>query len=100
MPPLSHVKLTRLAQLEGFRTIEALLHLYIRETTVPGICFRPDCDGVAEVARDEAHPVVPGSPICGIRMPCGGGRERALSGYEGSASRQSRAGQKALELPP
>src|SRR6266403_269003 len=29
-----------------------------------------------------------------------GGRERALSGYERSASRQSRAGQKAVELPP
>jgi hypothetical protein len=37
MPPLSHVKLTRLAQLEGFRTIEALLHLYIRETLAPGL---------------------------------------------------------------
>jgi hypothetical protein len=37
MPPLSHVKLTRLAQLEGFRTKEALLHTYIREITVPGI---------------------------------------------------------------
>ena len=46
MPPLSHVKLTRLAQLEGFRTKEALLRIYIREITVPGICFRSDCDGV------------------------------------------------------
>jgi hypothetical protein len=36
MPPLSHVKLTRLAQLEGLRTKEALLHTYIREITVPG----------------------------------------------------------------
>jgi hypothetical protein len=62
MPPLSHVKLTRLAQLEGSRTIEALLQLYIRETTVPGICFRPDCDGVAEVARDERAGVC---PTCG-----------------------------------
>src|SRR3954453_11929593 len=53
-----------------------------------------------EMARAKAHPVVPGSPICGIRMPCGGGRERALSGYERSASRQSRAAQKAVELPP
>ena len=53
MPPLSNVKLTRLAQLEGFRTKEALLHIYVREITVPGICFQSDCDGVAEVARDE-----------------------------------------------
>ena len=30
MPPLSHVKLTRLARLEGFRTKEALLHIYQR----------------------------------------------------------------------
>jgi hypothetical protein len=55
----SRVKLTRLAQLEGFRAIEALLHLYIRETTVPGICFRPECNGVAEVARDEQAGVYP-----------------------------------------
>src|ERR1700732_2629352 len=39
-----------------------------------------------------------------VRRPAaaagGGGRERALSGYERSASRQSRVGQKAVELPP
>ena len=29
----------------------------------------------------KAHPVVPGSPICGMRMLCGG-RERAWSGCE------------------
>jgi hypothetical protein len=52
-PPLSHVKLTRLAQLEGLRTKEALLHTYVREITVPGICFRSDCDGISEVPRDE-----------------------------------------------
>jgi len=62
MPPLSHVKLTRLAQLEGFRTKEALLHIYIREITVPGICFRSNCDGVAEVARNERASVC---PTCG-----------------------------------
>jgi hypothetical protein len=62
MSPLSHVKLTRLAQLEGFRTKEALLHIYIREITVPGICFRSDCDGIAEVARDERAGVC---PTCG-----------------------------------
>src|ERR1700704_4003035 len=27
---------------------------------------------IAEVATGKAHPVVPGSPICGMRMPCGG----------------------------
>jgi len=62
MPPLSHVKLTRLARLKGFRTKEALLHIYIREITVPGICFRSNCDGVAEVARDERADVC---PTCG-----------------------------------
>jgi hypothetical protein len=35
-----------------------------------------------------------------VRRPGVAGRERALSGYERSASRQSRAGQKAVELPP
>jgi hypothetical protein len=45
---LSRVKLTRLAQLEGLRTKEALLHTFIREITVPGICFRSDCDGILE----------------------------------------------------
>ena len=62
MPPLSHVKITRLAQLEGFRTKGALLHIYIREITVPGICFQSDCDGVAEVARDERAGAC---PACG-----------------------------------
>lgn len=62
MPLLSHVKLTRLAQLEGFRTKEALLRIYIREITVPGICFRSDCDGITEVARDERAGIC---PTCG-----------------------------------
>ena len=53
MPPLSHLKLSRLAELEGFRTKEGLLHTYIRETVVPGICMRPDCEGVASVDRHE-----------------------------------------------
>jgi hypothetical protein len=30
----------------------------------------------------EAHPVVPGSPICGMRMPCGGRLRRAREGIE------------------
>src|SRR5260370_38926041 len=51
------------------------------------------------LSRQKAHPVVPGSPICGTRMPCGR-RERALSGCERSASRHSHAGQKAVKLPP
>src|SRR5689334_3420946 len=65
MPPLSHVKLTRLAQLEGFRKKEALLHTYIREVIVPGICFRPDCHG----AGVELHQNRPnfGNPETGIR---------------------------------
>ena len=44
MPPLSHLKLTRLAELEGFRTKEAPLHAYISEITVPGICMDLGCD--------------------------------------------------------
>jgi hypothetical protein len=30
----------------------------------------------------KAHPVVPGSPICGMRMPCGGRLRRAREGIE------------------
>src|SRR6476659_10271296 len=32
------------------------------------------------------HPVVPGSPICGMRMPCGGRLRRAQEGIEWLAS--------------
>ena len=35
-----------------------------------------------------------------VRRPAAAGRREALSGYERSASRQSRVGQKAVELPP
>jgi hypothetical protein len=62
MPLLSHVKLTRLAQLEGLRTKEALLHTYVREITVPGICFRSDCGGILEVPREERAGTC---PTCG-----------------------------------
>src|SRR3984893_18518997 len=33
-------------------------------------------------ALAKAHPVVPGSPICGMRMPCGGQLRRAREGIE------------------
>jgi hypothetical protein len=33
-------------------------------------------------ATEKAHPVVPGSPICGMRMPCGGRLRRAREGIE------------------
>jgi hypothetical protein len=33
-------------------------------------------------ATAEAHPDVPGSPICGMRMPCGGRLRRAREGIE------------------
>src|SRR5271169_6292894 len=33
-----------------------------------------------------AHPVVPGSPICGMRMPCGGRLRRTQMGIEWLAS--------------
>ena len=33
-------------------------------------------------APEKAHPVVPGSPICGMRMPCGGWLRRAREGIE------------------
>ena len=45
--------------------------------------------GRRKLARDNArnaHPVVPGSPICGMRMPCGGRLRRAQEGIEWLAS--------------
>ena len=40
-PPLSHIKLIRLAELTGFPTKEALLNRYISDGIVPGICMNP-----------------------------------------------------------
>jgi CRISPR/Cas system-associated protein endoribonuclease Cas2 len=34
------------------------------------------------IGKYKAHPVVPGSPICGMRMPCGGRLRRAREGIE------------------
>jgi hypothetical protein len=34
------------------------------------------------ISLNKAHPVVPGSPICGMRMPCGGRVWRAREGIE------------------
>ena len=53
--------------------------------------------------QKEAHPVVPGRPICGMRMPCGGRLRRAREGIEWLRAigvSTSRAGQKVVELPP
>src|SRR5260370_33251984 len=50
------------------------------------------------LSRQKAHPVVPGSPICATRMPCGR-REQSLSGREQSVTRHPYAGQK-TDKPP
>jgi hypothetical protein len=52
-PPLSHVKLVRLAELTGFPTKEALLSQYINDVVVPGICINPGCDFTANVQADQ-----------------------------------------------
>ena len=52
-PPISHTKLTRLAELTGFPTKEALLNQYISDTIVPGICMNPGCDYTANVGADQ-----------------------------------------------
>jgi hypothetical protein len=50
------------------------------------ISTRPECSltlgPYEDEARDKAHPVVPGSPICGMRMPCGDRLRRAREGIE------------------
>jgi hypothetical protein len=52
-PPLSHIKLTRLAELMGFATKEDLIRFYLNDQTVPGICINPDCEYRIFVERDE-----------------------------------------------
>jgi hypothetical protein len=52
-PPLSHIKLIRLAELARFSTKEALLNRYIGEVIVPGICMNPGCDYTANVEADQ-----------------------------------------------
>jgi hypothetical protein len=52
-PPISHTKLTRLAELTGLPTKEALLNQYISDTIVPGICMNPGCDYTANVRADQ-----------------------------------------------
>src|SRR5260370_28059937 len=66
---------------------QATLVLCLFERNIP-----PGIDDVIS----KAHPVVPGSPICGMRMPCGG-RERALSGCEAIGVSTVPLGQKAAE---
>jgi hypothetical protein len=45
--------------------------------------FQNKLDEVStRVFTEKAHPVVPGSPICGMRMPCGGRLRRAREGIE------------------
>ena len=44
---------------------------------------------VTQEAGTKAHPVVPGSPICGMRMPWGGRLRRAREGIEWLASDRS-----------
>jgi len=44
--------------------------------------FYFDSSGCSGMSKTKAHPVVPGSPICGMRMPCGGRLRRAREGIE------------------
>jgi hypothetical protein len=59
MPPVSHVKLIRLAELMGYPTMQALFEAYLSEAVVPGICMNDGCDYVAQVDRDEREGYCP-----------------------------------------
>jgi hypothetical protein len=57
MPALTkaerQAKLQRLAELLGFKTIDAMFDAAVSDAASPGICTNPWCEYVATVAPDE-----------------------------------------------
>jgi len=49
---MNESKVTTLAQIEGFDSIDDLLEAYIVDSVCPGICSNPDCDYTIEVEPD------------------------------------------------
>lgn len=54
--------LGRLAEAEGFITVEAMLEAAAVDSVSPGICTKPDCDGTIEVEPDQDRGWC---PVCG-----------------------------------
>ena len=47
------VKLAKLAELEGFESVEALLRAATYDSVSPGICIKADCNYATEVEPDQ-----------------------------------------------
>lgn len=48
-------KLTKLCEIEGYDTVEALLHACILDTVAPAICVSGDCSYTCEMEPDQRH---------------------------------------------
>jgi hypothetical protein len=46
-------KLKRLAELQGFETVDAMFDAAVSDTACPGICINPWCEYIAILAPDE-----------------------------------------------
>ena len=46
-------KLQKLAELEGFDTVEAMFDAEVHDSVCPGICINQGCDYTTEVAPDQ-----------------------------------------------
>jgi hypothetical protein len=46
-------KLQRLAELEGFKTVDEMFDAAVSDTVCPGICINPGCDYTADVEPDQ-----------------------------------------------
>ena len=48
-------KLQRLAELEGFETVDQMFDAAVTDSVCPGICINPGCDYTTEVEPDQRH---------------------------------------------
>ncbi len=48
-----HPKLIKLAQIEGFPDVEAMVEHSVMDSVVPAICVKPDCDQATESEPDQ-----------------------------------------------
>jgi hypothetical protein len=53
MDPLNNEKLVRLAEIEGYSDVLALLEAASTDSVVPGICVNDGCENTSEVEPDQ-----------------------------------------------
>jgi hypothetical protein len=46
-------KIQKLAELQGFKTIDAMFDAAVSDTVCPGICINPGCDYTTDVEPDQ-----------------------------------------------